>query len=479
MRYIVDLFESNRNIRRSHDSVQAIAHYMKIFSHSVPIYAALAVLTVLPVAAQSFTLRSAEDPMEAVSSLWWRNEQNVELIGGFSLIGPHWRTLAGVEATFARPGLSARLRGFVRGGIYGYYEEDFDEWYDLVRLVDFVRFSGPAGLPLYLRVGPLERLRLGSGHLVESFHSWTAWEERTIGIEAQWLYAMGDLSLFASDLRFNRLLGGHVTLHPFTWVDNERLASLRLGAGYVTDLATREGPAPMLTGFSVEASATAFRAGPVALAPFVSIAGYTNYGNGLAFGIDLKSPNFAELLRFRLRGALYYNSGGFIPGYVGAFYPVSNPGAYIVETDDFASPDLAARADVALSEAGGGADLLTEFYFLLFERLELWYYFRRHYGSQALSVFHTRLAFTLPNGMRFAIGQDRGGLRSFFSLFNELNEQTVLVFRTDYPFTNNLAVHLRARYTYEPYERGQDAPAREAFLVIRRFEPGIGFHLVF
>ena len=460
---------------------------MKRFPRSLQFAAAVLLLlmgTASGAGAQVFTLGSADDPMEAISSIWWKHEQHVELLGGVSLIGPQWRTMAGIEFTYSTPRVAMRLNGFLRGGIYGPYQEDFDHWYDVVRMIDFIRLDRPAGLPLFARAGPIERLRLGSGHLVESFHSWTAWEQRTVGLEAQWLGQYGDVTAFASDLRFNSLAGAHAALRPFGWSDNELAASVEVGASIVADMSDRSGGGggsvlgstgadhEKLRAFSGEISVDIVRAGPAALAPFVSYANYTNFGSGIAAGIDLETPNFADLLRLRLRAALYYSTDAFIPGYIGAFYPVSNLDSYIVDTNS-----LAQRAGVSLADAEGGTDMLSEFYLLLFDRVELWYFFRRHYGSQALSMFHARMAFTLPNGLRLMIGEDRGGLRSIFSLFGDLNDQTLLTFRADYPFSRRLTVHMRALYTYEQLGVSNEGAAR--YLVVRRFEPSVGFRLSF
>src|SRR5690606_11444756 len=154
--------------------------------------------------------------------------------------------------------------------------------------------------------------------------------------------------------------------------------------------------------------------------------------------------------RFRLRLALYYNGRSFIPGYIGSFYAVNNPGARIVQAADYLEGNRTVDyAGVALSEAAGGNDLETELRLLVFERLEFWYYFRRHYGTQHLSEYHLRLFLRATDKLRLDTGIDRGGLLGFLTLFNDLNDQTALVFGLDYRIAGPFWTFIRSRYTYE------------------------------
>jgi hypothetical protein len=114
---------------------------------------------------------------------------------------------------------------------------------------------------------------------------------------------------------------------------------------------------------------------------------------------------------------------------------------------------------------------------LIFERFELWYYFRRHYGTQSLSEYHLRLYVHQRNRLRVNIGLDRAGLRSFFSLFNEMGDQSALVFGTDYRWSGPFWIFVNARYTFE--EVAPDPDGTRQYLVQRRFEPFGGVRFAF
>lgn len=431
-----------------------------------------------PAAAQPVDFGSADDPREQIQSVWWRYQSRLELTSGLSLISDHWRGGVGVNSNIVVPGLTARLNGTLRGGIYGRYEPDSDEFYDLLRLVEFARFSGTATSDLYLRAGRIERMRLGTGHVVNFFNSRVAWDERTVGVEGKYTWPLLDLSGFTDNVLLNGVVGGHVALRPVYWANDPRTRSFTLGFGYVSDLNTRTGESMGVTAYNVDMSFNALTSGEVRLSPFTSYAWYPKYGSGIGFGADLQADNFIDLARFRLRLALYYNGREFIPGYVGSFYQVSNPAARILNSQKYLVGEREIEYEgVELADANGGNDFETELRLLIFERFELWYYFRRHYGSQSLSEYHLRLFYHQPNNLRIHVGMDRGGILGFFSLFNELGDQTSLVFGTDVRLTGPFWIFVNARYSFE--EVGIDPDGRRQYLVQRRFEPFTGIRFDF
>ncbi|MEX0600210.1 MAG: hypothetical protein WD205_06185, partial [Rhodothermales bacterium] len=348
--------------------------------------------------AQPVDFGSADDPREQLQTVWWRYQNSLDVTSGLSLISDHWRGGAGATMNIVTPSVTARLDGSIRGGIYGRYEPDFDEVYDLVRLVDFVRYSPSQPSNLYVRGGRIERMRLGTGHVVNFFNSRVAWDERTVGAEAMLETPIADVSGFTDNVLANGVVGGRVAIRPLTWRNELRARSLTLGFNYVTDLHTRTNESVGLTAYNVDLRFSALASGEIRLAPFASYARYPEYGSGIGFGADLEADNFIDLARFRLRMGLYYNGREFIPGYVGSFYQVSNPTARILNSEKYLVGEREIEYEgVELEDANGGNDFETELRILIFERFELWYYFRRHYGSQSLSEYHLRLFFHQPD----------------------------------------------------------------------------------
>lgn len=422
--------------------------------------------------AQPLSFGAADDLREATPQVWWRRGSTITPRAGVSLIGPQWRSVVGIEATVMRGWLDARFEHDFRSGVYGFYEEDADEWYDLARAIRFIRTSA-ATYPLYARIGPLADMRLGSGQLVEFHHTNTAWESRTVGGELYYQDEQFSAGLFSGDLRGRGVQGAEFTWQPLAG-RSERWGSLAVGVQGMTDLSTWGESA--VSGLGADLRVAIWRAGTVELAPVATFATLLNHGHGYGTGITLQSDNLADLARFSVKAELFFHSDRFRRGPVGAFYMVSNPYANVVRGDVPASaPPIERFAGVPLELIESGTNFRTEIRFVLFDALTLWYAFNRHYGPQDLSRAHLRVYLRASGGLLFVFGQDRDGLANFGSLFDSLGDLSHLTFRVDYRLYDRLSLSLRARYTYERLADTVEGDAR--YIVERRFEPTAGFRI--
>ncbi|NBC17958.1 MAG: hypothetical protein GVY18_11670 [Bacteroidetes bacterium] len=440
--------------------------------------ALLVLVAAPPLLAQPIRFGAADDPRERLQRVWWKREQTLELLGGFSLIGPQWRGAGQVSADIVTRPVTSHLGATFRAGYFGEYSPDLDEPYDILRAVSFLRYNPPPDVAMHLRLGTIERMRLGTGHVVNFFSSSVAWDERTVGAETMVRTAPLTVAAFTDNVTADGLVAARVGWRPVFWAANPRWSTATVGLNYVTDLADRPDEMDRLTAYNIDASFTAFRSGQIDFVPFASVAWYENHGSGISFGADLQSDNFIDLLSFRLRMALYYNGDAFIPNYVNTFYTVNSPTARTLDSDVTGAPN---REDglvgIPLAEAGGGNDLLTELRLLIIERFELWYSFRRHYGSQRLSEYHLHFFLRLYDRMRLNVTIDRYGLGGFFSTFSDLDDQSALNFGLDYQLLPPLWLSVDARYSFERVGDGPDGTER--YLVQRRFEPFTGIHLRF
>jgi hypothetical protein len=432
--------------------------------------------------AQPALFGSVTDPAETLRSASWDRDQYASLSGGLSLIGPTWRTAGHAVFHWEGRSSSAHLAASLRAGLNGRYSADFDEAYDLVRLIDHARINPTRDRPLYLRIGPLRRMRLGQGHLVDFLSSETAWDERRIGAEVRLENHHVEVSGFSSDLRFGSLVGGRVAIRPFARTAARALRTLQLAANAVTDLAIPRGESESsVTAWQTDARFEAVRSGAFALLPFVSYASFRRHGRGVLFGADLDADNFIDVATIHFRLAVHYSSIAFAPGYFGAFYPVHGPSARIVATNDPASPQgiTGSVADpvlagIPLESRVGGNDVLTELRVLIFDRFEFWHAFKRHYGGLPLSEWHFRL-FLRTSRMRIGIAQDRAGLTGLKSLFEQLGDLSILRFHAAYRVLGAAWIHAEARYTYERIGQGADGTTH--YLVRRQFEPSAGIRI--
>ena len=434
--------------------------------------------------AQPLPFGSSDDPAEHTRVVWRGSQNTLDVLGGFSLIGPRWWTTANVNASFLTRTMGVRLRSSFRVGIdttqagnpIGRNRPDFDEPYDILRQLEFFRIRAYNPANLYLRFGPIERGRLGTGHLVNFFNSSVAWDERTVGGEFMIRTHIADVAAFSDNVLLDGVVGARVALRPLTGSTDARARTLELGFNAVADVSRDDDGEPLVTGFNGDLSFAAAIIGEALFAPYVSFAWYEGFGSGLAGGGEFKSENFLDVARFTLRLGAFGDSDQFLPGYVGSFYTIQNARSRILNTEtvDVVSPEFTVGTPLADVESGNGLEF--EFRALFFERFEFWWQFRRRFGSQALSESHLRLMFQTSR-LRAIFHQDRGGLRGFFTVFNDLGDQTALNFETEYLVAGTFWVVVRARYSYERV--ADDVDGTHLYLVQRRFEPLAGLRIRF
>ncbi len=410
---------------------------------------------------------AANDPAEQTAYVWWRHSHSLDSWGGLSLIGPQWRFAVRSRLLLVTQSWTTRLNAVFQTGLYGTYTADFDELYDVLRLIDFLRYQPSRNQRFYLRLGPLNRTRLGTGHVVDFLHTAAAWDERTLGLELAWSTAALDMEAFSTDVRRQAVAGARLALRPFFWAQTSRFRFLTLGLSYVRDPAFRQ--SALLEAVNADLSLNLLPTETPALVPFVSLAHYRHYGTGLRLGASLQSPNLIDLMAFQLRLGLDYDGKAFLPGYMGVFYPVQNLRARIL--DPAAYPHTLRYAGISLPEARGGNGFFTEVHLLFPQRFELWYFFRKHYGSQRLSTFHFRL-FLRTRELQVQTGISRSGLSDWLALFQPMGAQSWLFFETHYLLARPLWLLVQARYTFE---RLLDAPEGIAcYLPQRRFASMLG-----
>lgn len=417
----------------------------------------------LPALGQAFLFGSLDDPAEQSSIAWWQARTHARTNTGFSLIGPQWRTAVEAEIESHGARTSLLLSGVLRAGVYGAYDPDTDEAYDLLRTVRFARYRD-IRKNRYLRIGPLNRTRLGSGHLVNFFSTETARDERTVGAEARIAGRFVEIQAFSEDVLSIGLLGARISVSPFS-ARSGLISSFSVAASLVTDRRSVLDSGSYLRGQESDIRVEAFRTGGFSFSPFLSFARIPDFGQGLLFGADIQNENFIDLASLHFRLALQYNSSDFQPGYFGSFYTVSSHRAQILVENE------TGIAGVALSDIKRGNSINTELRLLIFDRFEFWYAFQRYHGVQTLSEYHVRLFFRTDR-FKLGIGQDRRGLTGFTSLFKQLGHENRMRFTFNYRLIGPLWVNMDAHYTY--LRLSEPSQGREQFIVQRRFSPLVG-----
>jgi len=416
-------------------------------------------------AAQSWVFGSLDDPAEQSRLSRWDRYMEATGMTGFSLIGPQWRGVGRIDATARGADYSVRLDGSLRSGLYGPYAPETDDWRDLVRLIDHARYR-PEGSGTYLRLGPLDRTRFGSGHLVNFFSTKTVWDDRSVGAEVQLAGARHTLEAFTSDLTQRHVSGVRLSLAPFDR-GLSGFSSIRLAGAVVEDHGTRTDLNEPFRGYEGELRMVAYRSGSFDFAPVVSGAWLPSYGQGVLVGAHLENANFIDMARIHLSLALQYNSSDFRPALFGAFHAVSGPGRSVV------SGTQPLQQGIPLRDIQRGNSILFESRILFFERFELWYAFQRYHGVQRLSEYHLRLFFQARN-VRISVAQDRRGLKGFASLFGDLGPENRMRFQFDLRLLGRIWLIMDGHYTYRQVPALSDT---RFFSIQRRFDPTLGMRI--
>jgi hypothetical protein len=423
------------------------------------------------VGAQPARFGSFTDPTEAPIDP--RGAARVAFMGGPSYIGVRWHAGVGVLAEGAIGPFGVSLEGNARIGPGGIRTADFDDAYDVLRLLRYARVEPTVVLPAYVRIGPIRRLTLESGLLVRDFATIAAWDERTIGVEAAVALPELEMGGFTADIRPNNLVGAFAAIRPFGPAERG-LRTTSISAVAVHDLGLAD--EVNTTAVAAEAQVDILRARDIRAGVVAGHARFLNYGHGTLAGAQGALELF-DLGLLHTRLGLTVSSDHFIPGYFNAFYPVRNPRARIVSSDAyFHDPDTAVLVGTALDEAPGGTALFWELHAIVYGILELAQYVRRDFGGDT-GEYALRIAFTVDRGqtLRFLFDIQRQGLRGLRDIFVDVVDEAILTFRLDYAATPRLHLFIRSRYGYTDVGRLPDGTVR--YLVERRFEPMVGLTL--
>ena len=412
------------------------------------------------IVAQDRMFGSFDDPSEQVVGPGQLDFLQAEIGSGFSLIGPQWYTGVWINVAQKSRRHFVNLSGMVRAGVYGTYDPDTDELYDLARLINVVRLES-RNKGAYARIGPLNRTRFGTGHLVNFLNTDAVWDERTVGLEARLSGDFLTLEVFSEDLFSVGLMGSRVSIKPF-FRSHSKVNTLSFGASVVTDYKRRLTPSSKVDGQEVDIRMEAYETGGFSFYPFVSFARLPEFGQGYSFGAEIINDNFIDFARLHFKLALHYNSADFRTGYFGSFYTVGSHRAQILSENE------STPAGFNLREIERGNSIESEIRVMVFSRFEFWYAFSRYHGVQSLSEYHLRLMFT-SRRFNLSIGQDRRGLVGFSSLFGSLGDENRMRFVFEYRIYGPIWAHVNADYTYVKLFDSVDSIPQH--IIQRRFSP--------
>jgi hypothetical protein len=427
--------------------------------------------------AQPVTFGSADDLFERGSEgVPVRDGATAAAFGGLAYLPDQWRGAVRLEADVQRGALSLGVGQTLHPTASGLYGPEADAWLDATRVLRYVRRNATVQSRWYARLGPVERVTLGSGALVRQFRTTTAWDERRLGVEAAVEGDRFSAGAFASDVRLTGLAGAEAEVTtPFAIGP---VSALRLSVAAVHDL--QQEPGAARTGIEARVRGRLWSDGAFALLPFVTHARVLDAGATVGMGLDARADNVGNAVRASARAAVFVSTPGFVPGAFGPFYDLQNRRARIAEAPTFYDDALGlTRAGTPLDSLRAGVDLVLDARLLSFGRYEVSQHIRRHFGPDRASAYGVRLAARLPRSARIEFALERQGFRGLLGLLRSLGEENQLVLDLAAPLGTWGTLLVQSRYGYrrlspeEVAAAGADPDARW-YLVERRFEPMVG-----
>lgn len=383
-----------------------------------------------------------------------------------------WRTALHARLWSHAGPLSAGIDATLHPGASGLYRDEAEDLDDLLRTAR-LRLDPTPTRRVYARVGPTERVTLGTGALVRDLSSGAAPDEQPLGAEAAAEVGRAFVAAFATDVTRGGVIGAEARLT--TPAALGPLQRIRVGLSAVHDTGPTAGR--HLTGAEVALRGEFAGDGETfAVAPFAALAGYAGRGGTLGGGVEADAVT--DAVGARARASVFVSSARFVPGHVGPFYGVAGGDRRIVAADGFYDADPALPlAGTPLDSLHAGVDVVLDVRAVVFGRAEFAHHLRRHFGPDRASAWGVRLAARLPGDVRAELAVERQGFRGITGLlFGGLGEENRLVLDVGVP-VGPAHVLVRSRYGYRrlPASDAGDAPR---YLIERRFEPMVGLRLV-
>ncbi len=240
------------------------------------------------------------------------------------------------EIAFGKWGVGLDLNLHVSSTNQKIREEDFDETYDYIRIIRYIRY-GSKGDELYARVGALDYAKLGHGFILYNYKNSPSFDNRKVGAEFDLDFGKWGLETVYGDFAASSVLGMRGYTRPLHFTPAKSIpviGNLEVGATFAADVRSdardtnvvivgTDTSAANAGGISVigfDLGLPLFRL-PVADATlYLDYAKIFNYGSGFATGIDLNFSALGVLKIFTKFERRFAQTDKFMPAYFDAFY---------------------------------------------------------------------------------------------------------------------------------------------------------------
>ncbi len=290
------------------------------------IVSALALATVLTWA----TTRAQQMPS---ASMLQKDKQSVPVGFGATVIDGQLFYLINIapELSFGKLGVGLDLNLRYNPETKKLRAQDFDEFYDYVRIIRYVRWA-QKGDPFYIRLGRLDYSRLGHGFIMYNYRNSSSYDLRRLGLELDLDFEKYGFESVYSDFAGRGVLGARGYVRPLQFTsaaDIPVIGNVETGMTYATDIhrdANRLFTAPQTSEDKGSMGVFGLDLGlPLLSLPMIKSTLYfdyakiVGYGNGAAAGISFDFSGmglFTAALKYERR----WMGDQFLPSYFNALY---------------------------------------------------------------------------------------------------------------------------------------------------------------
>jgi hypothetical protein len=392
---------------------------------------------------------------------------------------PYYLVNLAPELAFGKFGIGfdLNLRVGKEDGVVRVRKEDFDETYDYLRIIRYVRY-GLKSDPIYVRLGSLDYSRLGHGFIMYYYRNAASYDDRKIGVEFDLDFEKFGFESMYSDIGHAGIFGlrGYVRPLKFT-----KLASIpviggfEVGATYAADFhpdanktwgdvtgtaaAAKDGGSLSIVGFDLGLPLLSLSILKSTL--YFDYAKIVDFGSGAAAGIDL---NFSGMGLVTI-GAKYerrWTGDQFAPVFFDALYERQR---YTPMGTQFESKAQSLKR-ITKSEEGYYGEMVMSV-MGTFNVLGAYY---SPVGVKNQGVIHLELdAGNVIPILLLSGGYDKSNVGRVF----RVDENSIFYLQVGYKPTSWLIVSTLYQWTFAP-ERNADNQV-VGYKTQKRIEPKVGF----
>lgn len=244
------------------------------------------------------------------------------------------------EIAFGKWGVGLDLNLHISSKDQKVREEDFDETYDYIRIIRYIRY-GTKGEELYVRVGALDYARLGHGFILYNYKNSPSFDNRKVGAELDLDFGKWGLETVYGDFTDGSVLGMRGYTRPLQFTPAKSIpviGNLEIGATFASDVRSdSRDTGVVINSVGTTFDTTTYNSGslsiigldlglplfrlPVADATlYLDYAKIVNYGSGFATGLEVNFSALGLVKVFTKFERRFAQTDKFIPSYFDAFY---------------------------------------------------------------------------------------------------------------------------------------------------------------